>query len=475
MKHPSLLRIGLMLVSALIVGLTSAANLSAQTVVPITPGSAIVGSISATEETVVYNFEGHVGDLVTLRVTALTPGMDPHIEFYGPNQELLFTDSRDSIALTHSSAVGTVSRLFSTGTYTIEVSGTAGDFVLMTDIQPATRTLPLPLDQPRTLAVPFANNPVIFAFNTNPSMPITLQVNSEPANLNTMVEVRDGAGKLTAFFWGSIDNHCVSLAPGDELFTTTLNTDPEADGNLTLTLSNQPCTVDTSTEGVVSTHRFSPIGIEGVCAASSFNNVNIRSGPGLQFPIIGLWRAGTPIQVVGRSEDGSWFVVQTPFVSGWMSARVVGVIGPCDDLSIVAPDAQLPIYSGILPSPQPNATQLMPARGTVGPTVTATVTPTPTSTPTSTITPTPTPTLTPTAIPTTAVPPTETTVPPTEVPPTAVPPTAVPPTAVPPTTVPPTTVPPTDVLVLPTVVLPTLSVVLPPVVPPKVVLPPTVP
>ena len=63
--------------------------------------------------------------------------------------------------------------------------------------------------------------------------------------------------------------------------------------------------------------------VEGVCAASSNRNVNIRSGPGTNYARLALLQAGNPIQVTGQSQDGQWFVVQNEFVQGWVAARVV--------------------------------------------------------------------------------------------------------------------------------------------------------
>lgn len=432
MKLPSFLRSGF-LVSALILGVISVAKLSAQTTTPISVGTTVLGTITVDGETSTYTFDGRAGDLVTLRVFALTPGMDPNITLLGPIQEPLFSQEYDSFAPTNASAAGNVARLFVTGPYTITVGGTVGDFVLTTEVQPAIRTLVLVPDEPRTLTVPFANNPIVFAFNTDPMMSTSLHMVSAPENVNTHVEVRDGTGQITALFLGGVNNHCVSLAPGDELFTATLNTGPEEDGSLTLTLSNRPCVVDTEAEAAApSTQTFNPLPIEGACAASSVNNVNIRSGPGFQFPIIALWRVGAPIQVVGRSEDGNWFVVQSSFGSGWMSSRAVGITGPCDGLPVTASDAALPTQDATAVPPQTNATPLIPATAvTVQPTTRPTTTPRPTAT-----------TVPPTAVPPTDVPPT--TVPPTEVPPTDIPPTQEPPTEIPPTDIPPTQEPPTS-------------------------------
>lgn len=56
------------------------------------------------------------------------------------------------------------------------------------------------------------------------------------------------------------------------------------------------------------------------------NGVNLRTGPGQEFPIIGLARFGVEGQIIGRSADNQWWVVSAP--SGpnsraWVSAQFV--------------------------------------------------------------------------------------------------------------------------------------------------------
>lgn len=383
MKRPSFVRLGMLLVIALLLSVTSAGMLSAQANVPVTFGGAAVGNIPTAGATVVYNFNGNAGDLITVRVVGLTAGMDPNITLLGPVQEPLLVQDFDYMVPTNASAASVVFRLFTTGTYTVIVGGTPGDFVITIDAQPAIQPLILLLDEPQQLTVPFTTGAQLFAFNTDPGMPMTLHLDSEPLNLNATVEVRDGTGQLTALFQGDVDNACVSVAPGDELFTLSVNADPDAAGTITLTLSNGPCALGPAPEPaaiVIPPPQFVPVEIPGVCAASSINNVNIRTGPGREYPVIALWMNRTPIQVVGRSEDGIWWAVQTPFFSGWMSSRVVSVVGPCDNLPVIPASGPAPAQTATPGLPMMTPTPLATMTGTVAPTAGATGTAMPTAT-----------------------------------------------------------------------------------------------
>ncbi len=49
--------------------------------------------------------------------------------------------------------------------------------------------------------------------------------------------------------------------------------------------------------------------------------LNVRSGPGVNYEIIGSVVGGELLPILGRSNDGSWYNVQTVFGEGWVSAR----------------------------------------------------------------------------------------------------------------------------------------------------------
>ena len=98
--------------------------------------------------------------------------------------------------------------------------------------------------------------------------------------------------------------------------------------------------------------------------------LNVRSGPGTVFPVVGVARHGDEGEIVGRSADGSWWAVAAPSLPGgvgWVSANYV----------LATNIEKVPV----LPSPP-----------TPTPTTPPTAAPTPTARPTSQpATPTPTP------------------------------------------------------------------------------------
>jgi hypothetical protein len=53
--------------------------------------------------------------------------------------------------------------------------------------------------------------------------------------------------------------------------------------------------------------------------AQTLVSVNLRSGPGTNYPSVGGVPANTEVTVVGRNKDGSWLLVQTEKGNAWMT------------------------------------------------------------------------------------------------------------------------------------------------------------
>ena len=103
-----------------------------------------------------------------------------------------------------------------------------------------------------------------------------------------------------------------------------------------------------------------PAGIGGTVRA----NVNVRTGPGPQYPVIGQLRRGERVQFVGANTDFSWYVIDFRSQQAWVSASFfTDIFGNVRDLPIVAPPPT-PIPSPtppatFTPSPQPFADLVM--------------------------------------------------------------------------------------------------------------------
>lgn len=317
----------------------------------LTYGTVVLGSVPADNAPVQFAFSGTAGDLVTIRVNGATTGMDPNVMLLGPtgdvlasNENLIFEFSRNA-AITY--------RLPATGNYTIVVSGTAGDFLMSLDANPAPTITVLELDAPMTVTLPLADQAQVYAFNTDPFAATTLLIDASSLDAEAYVEVLDANGRRVASLRGDLNNACFSFAPGDELNEIRVAAAPEIMGSLTFVLGRAPCDFSAQPAPPIQTPQgqtFEIMPIDGACTIGSRNNFNVRGGPGLQYPILIVWAARQPLQVVGQSQDGQWYVVQALGVSGWVAASVVVRAGACDQLTVVAPPAA-PIASATVGFP----------------------------------------------------------------------------------------------------------------------------
>jgi TolB protein len=65
--------------------------------------------------------------------------------------------------------------------------------------------------------------------------------------------------------------------------------------------------------------------------------LNVRSGPGTAYAVIGSVALGDTLQVTGRDEAGAWLQVRTPAgATGWVSAPLVTLDGDLSDTPVVA-------------------------------------------------------------------------------------------------------------------------------------------
>ncbi len=123
-----------------------------------------------------------------------------------------------------------------------------------------------------------------------------------------------------------------------------------------------------------------PPATEGQPAMTALVGLNVRRGPGTIYGIVGALRAGSTVEIIGRSPDGFWWKITCPPGVGgecWSSAGA--------QFSTAVNTANVPV-AAVPPTPTKP-----PATATYTPTPTYTPSPSPTSSPTPTQTVTGTP------------------------------------------------------------------------------------
>jgi hypothetical protein len=108
--------------------------------------------------------------------------------------------------------------------------------------------------------------------------------------------------------------------------------------------------------------------------------LNVRTGPGMAYPIITNLPEGAELEVLGRNAEGTWLAVRLPNRAepGWVSAAMVNLIGDLEILPILSagPTPTLRLRSPAAPT----EAEVIPPTNTPPPTATETLPP-PTDTP----------------------------------------------------------------------------------------------
>ena len=338
----------------------------------LTYGTIVQGMISVDNTPTQYAFNGTAGEVVSIRVTGASTGMDPNLTLLSPTGEALAANDDLLSVFLHSAAI--TYRLPISGSYTIVVNGTVGTFVLALDVEPAAlnRAL-LEFDRPISVTLPQLADAPVYVFNTNPANATTLMIDANPLAIDAYLEVRDANGQLMALLRGDLDNACLSFGPGDQLNEVYIVAAPEVVGNVTLTLGRAPCVYSTQTPPPVNVPVYQVTPINGACTIGSGANFNVRTGPGLQYSILVVWPAQQPLLVVGQSADGQWYAVQALATVGWVSTSVVAQAGACAQLPVMTPVPTVTVTpdttAEVTATVDPTATVEVTAEVTVVPTV----------------------------------------------------------------------------------------------------------
>jgi len=111
---------------------------------------------------------------------------------------------------------------------------------------------------------------------------------------------------------------------------------------------------------------------EGAHTATALEPINVRMGPGTQYPTYGVAPIGSVFEITGVSQDGEWWVVKLPTElsntgDGWIAARYTETSGDTSNLPVV----EAPPLDGLEPpEPAPGtpmATALEPINVRSGP------------------------------------------------------------------------------------------------------------
>lgn len=217
-------------------------------------------------------------------------------------------------------------------------------------------SLSLEPNNPTLVSFPLIAASQIYSFSADPALPTQLTLSPITPDLPYTAELRDGAGNIVATLVGStLRNAILMVAPGQGFYEVAIKSQKQDSiGMLSVQVARQAANSVTTTTAFKSASvapalntalqpvTYDPNTLAISCAARSSvaNNVNIRSGPGTNYSVIGMLANGAAILVTGQSAAG-WFQVEDGEGTGWVSASVVALEGQCsalpDGSPVVAP------------------------------------------------------------------------------------------------------------------------------------------
>jgi N-acetylmuramoyl-L-alanine amidase len=86
---------------------------------------------------------------------------------------------------------------------------------------------------------------------------------------------------------------------------------------------------------------------------TSFRRVNVRSGPGTDFELLGMLRSGETAPITGRTEDNEWLQVEFNDQPGWVAYFVVSVTGELENIPVVITPTITPVPTSEAPTATP--------------------------------------------------------------------------------------------------------------------------
>lgn len=189
---------------------------------------------------------------------------------------------------------------------------------------------------------------------------VTLQF---PPQVATM-QLVDGAGTvvLTSQVGQEVSGLSLRLAAGQ--YTLNLaNQDLTAKSEVVVALSTGPAMMlpaAAATPEPSPTAQAQSGGNVAACMATiTSESVNVRSGPGTAYSVLGFTTQGNVLPVGGVNREGGWLLVQSGAGAGWISSTVADLSGNCQGLTVY----DIPVRNANTEAPGINQQPSAPGQG----------------------------------------------------------------------------------------------------------------
>lgn len=368
---------------------------SAQPLVTITIGGSATEELTSTTPTIRFGFVVEEPQQVDIRLFPVTEGFVPTVTVIGPSGAQIVS----SATLSEEGAIELTPNL-QHGIHQIVVTGGAGRFLLLLEaLAPAAPPIPL-LDGQITPGQVNSSQPLVTYSFSSGFDPLIMVIDSGTGVFGPSVTLKDAATgdvlatigdrmtgiqlRLPSPQMGYLLEVALSGASTNIAYTvcTTRASTPQLCAGITPVVITEPTAAPVSTQAVIITATpapatLQPLPASSVCIAGSAtgNLVNVRSGPSTQTPVVTTLSGMNIATVIGKLSDNSWYQVSANGQTGWMSAQVVRLGGPCQGVPNVAltavPPTITPVFTAsattfIVPTAAPTLNfSLPPNYGTI--------------------------------------------------------------------------------------------------------------
>lgn len=297
-------------------------------------GNTVTGEINATTPQQFYTFNAAAGDWITAYVIGTASEFQPTLALLGPAGQIAFQ------AEDHLTPVGNDARisyrLDEPGAYSLLVgsaNGTPGTFVLALRVTlPAIATTLT--DQPLSINIPVDAPPQSYNFTGSINTSSEINISSTTPGFGFTARVSDGNGRIVAALDSGIERATLVVPASDATYEVTIAAaDPQITGDLTLSVTGAATAA--TQPGAQPTQPVVLPANQCVVLATP-TGVNIRRSPSLEGEVIGGLAANSYLNVTGQSSG--WYAVNYFGETGWISATVVQLSGPCDAIPVLTPE-----------------------------------------------------------------------------------------------------------------------------------------
>jgi uncharacterized protein YraI len=303
--------------------------LNAQNVATLTAGTPALVRLSQEAPINILAFSGNGGDLIQAQIIALQPDLNPRVSLQSPTQQTLATS-----ALNADGNSGTLSFLLpETGTYSFLIGGNAGDYLV--SLSSLSTTEASRLDYTEGQAVVVGSDPQVFAINIPADGRATLSVSAGQFR-DYVLSAFDGEGQHIA----TVTNTsfvCLVIAPQTTLVLSSTLSDVTTQDSVALRVGID-CHASDSPQlagPIVVNPTSVPQTGSSACSVVNGGAVNVRSGAGTNYGVIGQLNAGSTTPVIGRV-NAEWVQISSPFGVGFVSTSVVTLTGDCNNIPTVS-------------------------------------------------------------------------------------------------------------------------------------------